>query len=170
MTASVAVAQDSPAQDLPAQDLPAESPIQARPSAAPRVLAVLPFVGVGNEGSEAFGEGITDELIHELSSWAGIRVVARSSCYQFKGRSEDVRRIGESLGASALVSGSVRIEGPRVRVLAQLVDAESGVNLRSSAYDRDLGDILATQREISGELSGIVRRQFAGSQSGVATA
>jgi len=142
----------------PAQD--ALSSIQAQASSAPRLLAVLPFVGVGNEGSEAFGEGITDELIHELSSWEGVRVVARSSCFQFKGRSEDVRRIGESLGVTALLSGSVRIEGPRVRVLAQLIDAETGVNLRSSAYDRELGGILATQQEISRELAGIVRLEF----------
>jgi len=146
------------------------TPGPSRPQTVPRILAVLPFVGVGNEDSEAFGEGIADELIHELSSWAGIRVVARSSCFQFKGRSEDVRRIGESLGVSALLSGSVRIEGSRVRVLAQLIDAETGVNLRSSAYDRELGGILAIQQEISRDLAGIVRLQFAIPQSGVATA
>src|SRR5437867_1078122 len=118
-------------------------PIQVRPGTALTLLvAVLPFTGVGAEDSDAFSEGLTDELIHALSSWDGIRVVARSSCFQFKGRSEDVRRIGESLGVSALVSGSVRMEGPRVRVLAQLIDAETGVNLRSAAYDRELDSIL----------------------------
>ena len=67
------------------------------------------------------------------------------------------------------MSGSVRIEGLLVRVLAQLIDAESGVNLRSSAYDRELGGILATQQEISRELAGIVRLQFAIPESGLAT-
>jgi len=148
---------------------PLASSVEAHSSSASKLLAVLPFVGVGNEGSDAFGEGITDELIHELSSWEGVRVVARSSCFQFKGRSEDVRRIGESLGVTALLSGSVRIEGPRVRVLAQLIDAETGVNLRSSAYDRELGGILATQQEISRELAQIVRLQFASPQSGAAS-
>src|SRR5207247_361192 len=102
---------------------PVPPSIQTGSCTVPKLLAVLPFVGIGDEGSDAFSEGITDELIHELSSLEGIRVVARSSCFQFKGRSEDVRRIAESLGVSALVSGSVRIEGPLVRVLAQLIDA-----------------------------------------------
>jgi TolB-like protein len=133
---------------------------------APKLIAVLPFIGVGAEGSEDFGEGLTDELIHTLSSCDGVRVIARSSSFQFKGRSEDVRRIGESLGVSVLVSGSVRIEGSRLRVLAQLIDAETGVNLRSSAYDRELQGMLAAQQEISREVTTIVKLQFAGATPG----
>jgi serine/threonine-protein kinase len=135
--------------------------IKGRLSTPSKLIAVLPFIGLGAEGSEAFSEGLSDELIHALSSCDGIQVIARSSSFQFKGRSEDVRSIGESLGASALVSGSVRIEGPRLRVLAQLIDAESGVNLQSSAYDRELGGILATQQEISRDLTAMVKVQFA---------
>src|SRR3989442_54732 len=96
------------------------TPVAAPPLAHPglqvhddksvRHIAILPFIGVGGEGSEAFGDGLTDELMHTLSSWPEARIIARSSCFQFKGRSEDARRIGEWLGASALVSGSVRIE------------------------------------------------------------
>jgi TolB-like protein len=121
----------------------------------PILVAVLPFVGIGVEG-DAFGEGLTDELMHQLSGAEAIRVVARSSCFQFRGRSEDVRRIGEALGVSALVSGSVRIEGAHLRVLAQLVDTGTGVNLWSSAYDRKLESALAAQLEISREVAGAV--------------
>jgi len=143
----------------PARAMLSGPSIQARPITPSRLIAVLPFVGLGVEG-EAFSEGLTDELIHALSSRDGTRVVARSSCFQYKGRSEDVRRIGEALGAGSLVSGSVRIEGSRLRVLAQLVDVESGVNLWSYAYDRELGGILATQQEISRDVAGIVTLQF----------
>lgn len=137
------------------------APIQVRIGTPPKLIAVLPFIGVGADSSEAFSEGLTDELIHALSSCDGIRVIARSSSFQFKGRSEDVRRIGESLGVSALVSGNVRMEGPRVRVLAQLIDVETGVNLRSSAYDLEMGGTLATQQQISREVTAIVKLQFA---------
>jgi len=85
--------------------------IQVHDDKSVRHIAILPFIGVGGAGSEAFGDGLTDELMHTLSSWPEARIIARSSCFQFKGRSEDARRIGEWLGASALVSGSVRIEG-----------------------------------------------------------
>jgi TolB-like protein len=138
----------------------AGSSIQPRPGTTRKLLAVLPFIGVGDVGSEVFSDGLTDELIHQLSSCDGIRVVARSSSFQFKGRSEDVRRIGESLGVGALVSGSVRMEGPRVRVLAQLIDAEVGINLQSCAYDRELDGSLAAQQEISSQVVRIVKLQF----------
>ena len=120
-------------------------PVPARRNAAPRQIAVLPFTGIGGEDSQAFGDGLTEELIHSLSSCQGIRVVARSSSFQFKDRSEDVRRIGELLGVCALVAGSLRMEDSRVRVLSQLIDTRSGVNLWSAAYDRELEGILATQ-------------------------
>ncbi len=143
--------------------------IQVCENKSVRHIAVLPFIGVGGADSEAFGDGLTDELIHSLSSWPDIRVIARSSCFQFKGKSEDARRIGEWLGVSALVSGSVRIEGPRVRALAQLIDAETGVNLWSYAYDRALNGILATQQKISSEVAAIVRSRFASLLSAAAS-
>src|SRR5207249_2324506 len=96
-------------------------------------VAVLPFVSVAALDGEAFGAGLTEELIHSLSSSPGLQVVAGISCSQFKSKSEDVRRIGEFLGVQALVAGSVRIEGSRVRVLAQLIDTRSGLNFWSSA-------------------------------------
>ena len=138
----------------------AHTGIQVSGNKSVHQIAILPFIGVGGEGSEAFGDGLTDELMHALSSWPDARVIARSSCFQFKGRSEDVRRIGEWLGVSALVSGSVRIEGAHVRVLAQLIDTATGVNLWSCAYDRQMDGILATQQTISGEMAGIVKARL----------
>jgi TolB-like protein len=132
----------------------------ANPGGASRMIAVIPFTPVGAEDSEAFSDGLTDELIHALSGSDGLQVIARSSSFQFKGRSEDVRRIGESLGVTALVSGTVRMEGPRVRVLAQLIDAGTGVNLWSAAYDRELSGVLLTQQEISIAVAGIVKTQL----------
>jgi len=142
--------------------------IQVRENKSVRHIAILPFIGIGGEGSETFGDGLTDELIHALSGWPDARVIARSSCFQFKGRSEDVRRIGEWLGVSALVSGSVRIEDAHVRVLAQLIDTATGVNLWSCAYDREIDGILATQQRISGEVAGIVKSRLTTSLSAAA--
>jgi len=136
--------------------------IQVHDDKSVRHIAILPFIGVGGEGSEAFGDGLTDELMHTLSSWPEARIIARSSCFQFKGRSEDARRIGGWLGASALVSGSVRIEGAHVRVLAQLIDTATGLNLWSCAYDREIDGILATQQRISSEVAGNVKSRLTG--------
>ena len=122
-------------------------------------IAVLPFISVG-DASEAFSDGLTDELIHVLSGWPGIRVIARSSCFQFKGRSEDVCRIGQVLDVCALVSGSVHIEGPHLRVLAQLIDAQTGENLWSYACNRELEGVLATQQRISREMTRILRSRL----------
>jgi TolB-like protein len=135
--------------------------VQERESPSTKRIAVLPFFDMGPEDSQAFTDGLTDELIHELSSWPGVSMVARASCFQFKGKSEDVRRIGEWLGVSALISGSVRKEGTRLRVLVQLIDTESGLNVWSASYERELEGILATQGKISREVAGILQLQLA---------
>jgi TolB-like protein len=139
-----------------------------RELASAKRVAVLPFIDAGPDDSQAFTDGLTDELIHALSGWPGIRVVARASCFQFKGKSEDIRRIGEWLGVSALVSGSVRREGLHLRILVQLVDAETGLNLWSAGYEREVEGILATQESISREVAGTLQLQFAEFSPGVA--
>src|SRR5205823_4638824 len=118
-----------------------------------RLIAVLPFADLGPEDSQAFSDGLTDELIHAISNWPGVRVVARTSSNQFKGKSEDVRRIGEWLGVSTLISGSVRREGSRLRVLVQLIDTGTGLNLWSGACERELKGMLATQEKTSREMA-----------------
>jgi TolB-like protein len=139
---------------------PAIPAMQSGEVAAARRIAVLPFIDMGPEDSQAFADGLTDELIHALSGCPGIRVAARESCYQFKSKPEDVRKIGESLGVSALISGSARREGSRLRILVQLVDAETGLNLWSAAYEREVEGILATQHTISREVVVNLRLQL----------
>jgi adenylate cyclase len=142
--------------------------VKDRELASARRLAVLPFIDEGPEDSQAFADGLTDELIHALFGLPGIRMVARASCFQFKGKSEDIRRIGEWLGVSALVCGSVRKEGSRLRILVQLVDAETGLNLWSAGYEREVQGILATQENISREVARTLQLQFAEFSPGVA--
>jgi TolB-like protein len=132
-------------------DLP--RPAVSSPAPAVKQIAVLPFLNVGPDDFHCFSDGLTEDLIHYLSGYPGLGVVARSSCFEFKGLSVDVRRIGERLGVSALVSGSVRLEGVRLRVLVQLIDTGTGVNLWSGVYDRELEGVLATQESISREIA-----------------
>ena len=85
------------------------------------MLAVLPFVNMSEDrADDAFGDGLTEELIDRLSKVEGLRVVARTSVYQFKGRAQDLREIGRKLNATAVLEGSVRRSGDRLRIAAQL--------------------------------------------------
>ena len=125
-----------------------------------RRIAVMPFIDVGPDECRSFSDGLTDDLMHALSNWPGFRVAARASCFQFKGKSDDLRKIGEWLGVSAIVSGSVRKEGSRLRILVQWVDADTGLNLWSASYERELEGILATQQGIARDLSEILLSRF----------
>jgi len=148
----------TPSEGIARPTLPA---VLEEESPAARRIAVLPFIDVGPEDSQSFSDGLTDELMHALSSWPGARVVARASCFQFKGKSDDVRRIGEWLAVSVLVSGSVRKEGSHLRVLVQLIDAESGLNLWSASYECEMDGMLATQFKISREVAETLQSRFA---------
>jgi TolB-like protein/Tfp pilus assembly protein PilF len=112
-------------------------------------VAVIPFVNVGQPEDEYFADGMTEELIGALGTLEGIRVVARTSSFAFKGRHQDVRTIGEALSAGLVVEGSVRRSGTRVRILVQVVDTADGRQVWSATYDRGLGDVLAIQEELS---------------------
>ena len=146
-------------------------PSSALPSASiSKQIAVLPFLNVSAEDCQVFCDGLTEDLMHALSSFPGVQLVARSSCFEFKGLSLDVRTIGKRLGVSALVSGTVRFEGGRLRTLAQLIDTESGVNLWSGVYDRELDGILATQGKIAGEIASELQSQLSKSPAKSANA
>jgi TolB-like protein/Tfp pilus assembly protein PilF len=123
----------------------------AAPSgAAPASAAVLPFVDLSPERDrEYFSDGLTDELITSLSQIHGLRVAGRTSSFQFKGRNADVRDVGRRLGVSAVLEGSVRQSGNRLRVSAQLVNASDGYQLWSQSYDRDPSDVFAVQEDIA---------------------
>jgi TolB-like protein/Tfp pilus assembly protein PilF len=120
-----------------------------------RSIAVLPFVDMSEKHDEGyFADGMAEEILDLLAKIPGLTVIGRTSSFQFKNKSEDLRTIGATLGAAFIVEGSVRRSGPRVRVTAQLIDAQSGVHRWSGSYDRDFGDILALQDEIG---TGIAR-------------
>ena len=128
----------------------------AAPTKLPTTLAVLPFVDMSaGGGDEYFGDGVTEELIHTLSQVPGLRVVARTSAFSFKGTNADVREIGAKLGVGAVLEGSVRRAGEQVRVTVQLIDAKTGYHLWSETYDRGTADVLAVQDEIA---RSVVRR------------
>ena len=120
-------------------------------AAATKAIAVLPLANMSADPeNEYFSDGMTEEIINALSKIPGIQVASRSSSFAFKGRKDvDVRQIGEKLGVTALLEGSVRKVGTRIRIAAQLVNVENGYQLWSETYDRQLEDIFALQDEIS---------------------
>ena len=113
-------------------------------------IAVLPFVnGSGDPAQEYFSDGLSEELINGLTQIEDLRVIGRSSSFRFKGRTEDPRVVGETLGVGHLLEGSVRKSGERVRISVALVNAKDGSQRWSETYDRDLKDIFAVQEEIA---------------------
>jgi serine/threonine-protein kinase len=112
--------------------------------------AVLPFVDMSpGRDQEYFSDGLTEELITSLSQVEGLRVAARTSSFQFKGGTTDAREVGRRLNVGAVLEGSVRKSGNRMRIATQLVSAEDGYQLWSQAYDRELTDVFAVQEEIA---------------------
>jgi adenylate cyclase len=122
----------------------------APPNAATASIAVLPFANMsGDPEQEYFSDGISEDIITDLSKIAGLMVIARNSSFTFKGRSVDVREVGRDLGVRSVLEGSIRRAGNRVRITAQLVDATNGVHLWADRYDRDLTDIFAVQDDVT---------------------
>jgi adenylate cyclase len=113
-------------------------------------IAVLPFTNMsGDPEQEYFSDGISEDIITDLSKIAGLTVIARNSSFTFKGRSVDVRDVGRDLGVRSVLEGSIRRAGNRVRITAQLVDATNGAHLWADRYDRDLTDIFAVQDDVT---------------------
>jgi eukaryotic-like serine/threonine-protein kinase len=113
-------------------------------------IAVLPFVNRSRgEEDEYFSDGLADELLNVLTKIRGLRVAARASSFQFKGKNEDLALIGEKLNVATLLDGSVRKAGSRIRVSVQLIKAADRVQLWSETYDRSLEDIFAVQDDIA---------------------
>jgi len=127
----------------------ASIPSVSVPKVAPSV-AVLPFADMSPEkDQEYFAEGIAEELINALAHIQGLRVVARTSAFALKSMNLDIREIGRMLSVKAVLEGSVRKAGNRLRVTAQLINVEDGFHLWSERYDRDMADIFAIQDEIT---------------------
>jgi TolB-like protein len=113
-------------------------------------IAVLPFADMSEKkDQEYFADGMSEEIINLLVKIPGLKVIGRTSSFQFKGRTDDLRSIGEKLGASYVLEGSVRKSGDRLRVTAQLVSARDGTQLLSRSYDRDMSDVLQMQDAIA---------------------
>jgi len=113
-------------------------------------IAVLPFANTSAEkDNEYFSDGLAEEIINALVHVPGLKVIARTSAFAFKGRNEDVRRIAEALAVAHILEGSVRKAGSRIRVTAQLISAFDGTHLWSQRYDRELADVFAIQDEIA---------------------
>ena len=131
-------------QEGPPTHLTEPLPLPDKPS-----IAVLPFTNMsGDPEQEYFSDGITEDIITELSRFRSLFVIARNSSFYYKGQSPKVQDVGRELGVQYVVEGSVRKAGNRVRVTAQLVEAASGNHLWAERYDRDLEDIFAVQDEL----------------------
>ena len=115
-----------------------------------RAIAVLPFADMSEAGDQAwFAEGVAEELLHALAGVEGLKVMARTSSFAFKGTDKTIAEIAEILGVQAVLEGSVRRSGERIRIAAQLVDASSGYHIWSGSYQRELTDIFRLQDELA---------------------
>jgi TolB-like protein/cytochrome c-type biogenesis protein CcmH/NrfG len=129
------------------------TPRSSEPAAASNLqksIAVLPLVNTsGDPSNEYFSDGLSEELIAVLAKIPDLKVIGRSSSFLFKGKSDDSKAIGEKLGVAHLIEGSVRKQGDRVRIVAELINAHDGRSLWSETYDRELKDIFGVQNEIA---------------------
>ena len=121
---------------------------------SPQSIAVLPFVDLSpDKSNEYFSDGLTEELTDALTRVDGLRVAARSSAFQYKGKTTDVRDVGRRLNVDAVLEGSVRKAGNQLRITAQLNSAANGYHLWSRTWDREMNDVFAIQEEIAGAIA-----------------
>jgi len=126
-----------------------EKPVEAK-TLGEKSIAVLPFVDLSEkQDQEYFGDGLSEELLNVLAKVRGLKVIARTSSFYFKGKNEDMRLIGQKLSVAHVLEGSVRKSGNRLRITAQLIKADDGTHLWSETYDRTLDDIFKIQDEIA---------------------
>jgi serine/threonine-protein kinase len=122
----------------------------ARPSTTQKSIAVLPLLNEsGDSKDEYFSDGLSEELIAALAQIKELKVIGRSSSFRFKDRKEETKTIGEKLGVATLLEGTVRKQGERVRIVAELINAADGIELWTRTFDRELKDIFAVQQEIA---------------------
>lgn len=135
----------------------------AAASNAVKSIAVLPLVNTsGDPSNEYFSDGLSEELIAVLAKIPELKVIGRSSSFFFKGKSSDSAVIGQKLGVANLIEGSVRKQGDRVRIVAELIRAADGRSLWSETYDRDVKDVFAVQSEIAKAVAGQMRVKLLG--------
>ncbi len=116
-------------------------------------IAVLPFTNMsGDPEQEYFSDGISEDIITDLSKISGLTVISRNSSFAYKGRTVDTRAVGRDLGVGAVLEGSVRRAGARLRITAQLIDAASGSHLWAERFDRDMSDLFEVQDDVTGRI------------------
>ncbi|MGY6650396.1 helix-turn-helix domain-containing protein [Wenyingzhuangia sp. IMCC45574] len=124
-------------------------------------IVVLPFVNMSTDAdNEYFSDGITEEIINALTTIKGLKVIARTSSFAYKGKNIDVREIGKQLNVSTVLEGSVRKSGDRIRITAQLIHTEEGIHIWSQNFDRVLQDVFELQDEISLLIADKIRENF----------
>src|SRR6516164_5503899 len=152
------------AEEAEAEDL---DTVSALPAASPagfddrRAIAVLPFANFsGDPEQEFFADGITEDIISMLAGWRAFPVIARNSTFTYKGQTVDVKKVGEELGVRYVLAGSVRKAGRRVRVTAQLIQADTGHHIMAERCDRDLTDLFELQDEIAHAIAGAIEPEL----------
>jgi adenylate cyclase len=126
-----------------------------------RAIAVLPFANFsGDPEQEFFADGITEDIISMLAGWRAFPVIARASTFTYKGKTVDVKKVGEELGVRYVLEGSVRKSGRRVRVTAQLIQADTNHHIMAERYDRDLTDLFELQDEIAHTIAGAIEPEL----------
>src|SRR5204862_592500 len=126
-------------------------------------IAVLPLINEsGDPKDEYFSDGLSEELIAALAQISELKVIGRSSSFRFKERKEDSKTIGEKLGVTTLLEGTVRKEDGRVRIVAELINAADGTELWTRTFDRELKDIFAVQQEIAAAVASSLKTTLLG--------
>jgi adenylate cyclase len=137
-------------------------PLPDKPS-----IAVLPFTNMsGDPEQEYFSDGITDDIITELSRFSDLFVIARNSSFQFKAKPADIRQIGRELGVRYVLEGGIRGIAGRVRINAQLIDATTGAHCWAERYDRQLEDVFAVQDEVARTIAAVLAAQVNRAEAG----
>jgi len=143
-----------------------QTSVEVTPAISEKSIAVLPFADMSaGQDQEYFADGLSEELLNLLAKLPELRVIGRTSSFQFKGRNEDLRAIGEKLNVAHILEGSVRKSGEKLRITAQLIRAADGSHLWSESYDRTLVDIFAVQDEIAGEVVKALKLTLLGTKS-----
>jgi serine/threonine protein kinase/tetratricopeptide (TPR) repeat protein len=148
-------------------EAPSTSAVRRRrpPPRSQPSIAVLPFLDLSPErDQEYFCDGIAEEILNGLTRIGGLRTASRTSAFAFKGQREDVRSIGSWLGVETVLEGSVRKAGRRLRITAQLIDAQEGYHLWSDSFDRELSDVFAIQEEIAQRIVQALRLELTESE------
>jgi TolB-like protein/tetratricopeptide (TPR) repeat protein len=154
-------------EEAPSAAMPQEPvsgvPAATEPAVEQQSVAVLPFENMSDAaGSEYFSDGLAEEILNALAQIPGLRVPSRTSSFSFRGKQSDLREVAGALRVAHVLEGSVRRDGQRIRVTAQLIDARTDSHLWSKTWDRQLEDVFTVQQEIAQEIAGSLKVQFAG--------